>query len=230
MLSNVGGGSDWLLQQDLIPTSSTVSGAKYAIQPRQGGWINHRSSVDDPTSLPSFLKHGVQVVPRTTAAVFKATLNIDGLRFLYCSFILNIVKYAKWGKTEVGNWGLSSAKVEMWLSRSSLSRLNLRLLFMLPFNVSSLNSQLAYFLKSKTISLMFQSVLIVTESGEVLQRSALLTPKYSPAFFLLHEHVQSLFFTSCVSFSISLCAEPHYFSTRQIEGSCADYKLWAVTF
>lgn len=45
----------------------------------------------DPTSLPSSFKHGAQVVPRTTAAVFKATLNIDGFRFLYCSFILDIV-------------------------------------------------------------------------------------------------------------------------------------------
>lgn len=69
---------------------------------------------------------------------------------------------------------------------------------------------------------------IVTESGEILQTSALLAPKYSPAFFLLHEHVQRLFFTSCVSFSISLSAEPHFFFffflTWQIERFCADYK------
>lgn len=55
----------------------------------------HRRSVVDPTSLPSFFKHGVQVVPRTTAAVSKATLNIDGFRFLYCSFILHIVNWWK---------------------------------------------------------------------------------------------------------------------------------------
>lgn len=95
---------------------------------------------------------------------------------------------------------------------------------MVPFNLSSLNSQLAYFLQAKTVSLTFQSVFDCDRIRWDPPKICSTAPKYSPAFFLLHEHVQRLFFTSCVSFSISLSAEPLFFLTWQIEDFFAEYK------